>query len=57
MLDTGRKFFSHTSWYAFSAGAATFLAVLSLNLIGNGLRDALDPCLREEALDMVPTFH
>ncbi len=48
MLDTGRKFFSHTSWYAFSAGAATFLAVLSLNLIGNGLRDALDPCLRKK---------
>ncbi len=46
MLDTGRKFLSQTAWYAFSAGAAIFLAVLSLNLIGDGLRDALDPRLQ-----------
>lgn len=48
MLDTGRKFLSHTAWYAFTAGAAIFLAVLSLNLIGDGLRDALDPRLRKK---------
>lgn len=46
MLDTGRKFLSHTPWYAFTAGTAIFLAVLSLNLIGDGLRDALDPRLQ-----------
>ncbi len=49
MLDTGRKFISYTSWYAFSAGAAIFVAVLSLNLIGDGLRDALDPRLQKRS--------
>ncbi len=48
MLDTGRKFLSHNPWYAFSAGAAVFVAVLSLNLIGDGLRDALDPRLQRK---------
>ncbi len=48
MLDTGRKFLSQTPWYALTAGSAIFLAVLSLNLIGDGLRDALDPRLRKK---------
>jgi peptide/nickel transport system permease protein len=43
MLDTGRKYLTQTPWYSFSAGAAIFIAVLSLNLLGDGLRDALDP--------------
>jgi len=43
MLDTGRKYLTQTPWYSFSAGAAIFAAVLSLNLLGDGLRDALDP--------------
>ena len=43
MLDTGRKYLTQTPWYSFSAGAAIFTAVLSLNLLGDGLRDALDP--------------
>jgi peptide/nickel transport system permease protein len=46
MLDAGRKYLDQTGWYSFSAGAAIFLAVLSLNLVGDGLRDALDPHLR-----------
>jgi peptide/nickel transport system permease protein len=46
MLDTGRKYLAQTGWYSFSAGAAIFTAVLSLNLLGDGLRDALDPRLQ-----------
>lgn len=46
MLDNGRKYLDQTGWYSFSAGAAIFLAVLSLNLVGDGLRDALDPRLQ-----------
>ena len=46
MLDSGRKYLSETPWYSFSAGMAIFLVVLSLNLFGDGLRDALDPRLR-----------
>ena len=46
MLDTGRKYLAQSGWYSFSAGAAIFVAVLSLNLLGDGLRDALDPRLQ-----------
>lgn len=46
MLDTGRRYLDQTAWYSSSAGAAIFLAVLSLNLVGDGLRDALDPRLQ-----------
>jgi peptide/nickel transport system permease protein len=46
MLDFGRKYLTQTPWYSVAAGAAIFLAVLSLNLLGDGLRDALDPRLR-----------
>ena len=46
MLDTGRRYLDQTAWYSISAGAAIFLAVLSLNLLGDGLRDALDPRLQ-----------
>jgi peptide/nickel transport system permease protein len=45
MLDTGRKYLEQTPWYSASAGGAIFLTVLSLNLLGDGLRDALDPRL------------
>jgi peptide/nickel transport system permease protein len=46
MLDFGRKYLTQTPWYSVSPGAAIFVAVLSLNLVGDGLRDALDPRLR-----------
>jgi peptide/nickel transport system permease protein len=46
MLDTGRKYLSQSAWYSFTAGAAIFVTVLSLNLVGDALRDALDPRLR-----------
>jgi peptide/nickel transport system permease protein len=45
MLDVGRRYLDQTPWYSVSAGAAIFLVVLSLNLLGDGLRDALDPRL------------
>jgi len=51
MLDTGRKYLDQTAWYSVSAGAAIFVAVLGLNLLGDGLRDALDPRLRPSRKD------
>ena len=45
MLDIGRRYLFQTPWYSVSAGAAIFLTVLSINLLGDGLRDALDPRL------------
>src|SRR5215217_996876 len=47
MLETGRRFLTQSGWYSASAGAAIFLVVLSLNLVGDGLRDALDPRLQQ----------
>jgi peptide/nickel transport system permease protein len=43
MLNTGRIVMALAPLYPVVAGAAVFVTVLSLNLIGDGLRDALDP--------------
>jgi peptide/nickel transport system permease protein len=43
MLNTARSFMSQAPWMALWPGMAIFLLVLSLNLFGDGLRDALDP--------------
>jgi peptide/nickel transport system permease protein len=47
MLNEGRQFTIQNVWYSISAGMAIFLAVLGLNLLGDGLRDVLDPRLRK----------
>jgi peptide/nickel transport system permease protein len=46
MLGTGRKFMETAPWVAIFPGAAIMLAVLGFNLLGDGLRDALDPRLK-----------
>ncbi|MDP8925261.1 MAG: ABC transporter permease [Chloroflexota bacterium] len=43
MLSTARDFIFQAPWYAFFPGASIFILVFSLNLIGDGLRDAIDP--------------
>lgn len=43
MLSTARGFLPDYWWTAIFPGAAIFLAVLSFNLLGDGLRDVLDP--------------
>jgi peptide/nickel transport system permease protein len=43
MLNTEQRFITHAPWMAIWPGLAIFLAVLSFNLLGDGLRDALDP--------------
>lgn len=46
MLGEGREYIFHASYLATFPGLAIFLAVLAFNLVGDGLRDALDPNLR-----------
>jgi peptide/nickel transport system permease protein len=46
MLAEGREFLQHAWWVAFFPGAAIMLTVLAINLLGDGLRDALDPRMR-----------
>jgi peptide/nickel transport system permease protein len=45
MLSFGREFIREAPWFTFFPGFAIFLTVLSLNLVGDGLSDALDPRL------------
>jgi peptide/nickel transport system permease protein len=43
MVNTGRQFMPDWWWYATFPGLAIFLAVFGFNLLGDGVRDALDP--------------
>jgi peptide/nickel transport system permease protein len=46
MLNEGRTFLQTAPWLSIFPGLAIFLAVLAFNLIGDGLRDYLDPRMR-----------
>jgi peptide/nickel transport system permease protein len=43
MLNAAQRFLTNAPWMAIWPGLAIFLVVLSFNLVGDGLRDALDP--------------
>jgi ABC-type dipeptide/oligopeptide/nickel transport system permease subunit len=43
MLNTAKNFLEQAPWMSLSPGIAIFLVVLGFNLLGDGLRDALDP--------------
>ena len=43
MLNTARSYMDQAPWMAVWPGLSIFLVVLSFNLLGDGLRDALDP--------------
>jgi len=46
MLNTGRQYLYTAPWIAYSAGFFITLTVLGFNLLGDGLRDVLDPKMR-----------
>lgn len=46
MLFDGRDFIEQAWWMGFFPGAAIFATVLSFNIVGDALRDALDPAQR-----------
>jgi len=46
MLSNGKDFLRHNAYITIFPGLAIMLTVLSLNLMGDGLRDAFDPKLR-----------
>ena len=43
MLNTAKNYIDNAPWMAIWPGVSIFLLVLSFNLLGDGLRDALDP--------------
>ena len=48
MLQTGRNYMVRSPWVAVFPGLAIVVIVLGFNLLGDGLRDVLDPRLRHE---------
>ena len=45
-IAESREFLPDAWWYAAAPGLAIFLTVMGFNLLGDGLRDVLDPRLR-----------
>ena len=48
MIASGRQFIGRADWMILFPGLVIVLAVLSLQMIGDGLRDALDPRLSKD---------
>lgn len=49
MIAESREFLPMAWWYATAPGVAIFLVVMGFNLLGDGLRDVLDPRIRKGA--------
>ncbi|GBD16505.1 Glutathione transport system permease protein GsiD [bacterium HR26] len=47
MLNEAQQFITRSWWLAFIPGFMIYITVLAINILGNGLRDALDPRLSE----------
>ncbi len=46
MINTSRNYFLNAWWYSFFPGLAIFVTVMVFNLLGDGLREVLDPKTR-----------
>ena len=53
MLRVGQRLLGPAWWIAVAPGTLLFLTVLAFNLLGDALRDALDPRARERREDAV----
>jgi peptide/nickel transport system permease protein len=51
MISESREFLPDAWWYALAPGMAIFLVVMGFNLLGDGLRDILDPKIRRAVHD------
>ncbi len=50
-IAESREFLPAAWWYALAPGLAIFLTVMGFNLLGDGLRDVLDPRIRRARFD------
>jgi peptide/nickel transport system permease protein len=48
MLSEGRSYMNRAPWLTIFPGLAIFITVFGINLLGDGLRDILDPKLRRQ---------
>jgi dipeptide transport system permease protein len=49
MLSSARDYITRASWVVTLPGLTILVTVLAINLMGDGLRDALDPKLKRVA--------
>ena len=49
MISEGRRYIATQPWLPLFPGLAILLTVAAFNLVGDGLRDVLDPRLRKMA--------
>jgi peptide/nickel transport system permease protein len=47
MISDGRDYLTDAWWISFLPGMAIFLVVMSLNFLGDWMRDRFDPRLRQ----------
>jgi peptide/nickel transport system permease protein len=52
MLGDGRNYISTAPWLTIFPGLAIFTTVLGINLLGDGLRDVLDPRRKKATADL-----
>jgi peptide/nickel transport system permease protein len=52
MLADGRNYITTEPWLTIFPGLAIFVVVLGINLLGDGLRDALDPRMKKAAAEL-----
>jgi peptide/nickel transport system permease protein len=52
MLGDGRNYISTAPWLTIFPGLAIFIVVLGINLLGDGLRDVLDPRRKKATTDL-----
>ena len=52
VISDGRSLLQNAPWISGLSGAAIMVTVLGLNLLGDGLRDLLDPTLRGEGVEV-----
>jgi peptide/nickel transport system permease protein len=46
MVREGMEYLSHAPWVSIYTGLAIFITIISINMLGDGIRDILDPKLR-----------
>jgi peptide/nickel transport system permease protein len=46
MVQVGFQYLETAPWFVLAPALMIFVAVLGFNVLGDGLRDALDPSLR-----------
>jgi len=48
LFSTGRDYLAIAWWITTSPGLAIMVTVLAINILGDGMRDALDPRLKKD---------